>query len=147
MATTTPLLILRKPASADTVDVALDLNANYDKLDTAIGRGIATPVTLTDGTTVALNVALGRLFRLTMAGSRTLGVPSNPVDGQGIILEIVASGADRTLTLPTGAGGFIFGSDVTGPLTATVSGKTDFIGAMYRSSVNLWRVLSVSKGY
>ncbi|MCK9327636.1 MAG: hypothetical protein M0P69_19230 [Bacteroidales bacterium] len=103
-------------------------------------------ITLTDGATPALDAALGNHFRLTAAGNRTIAVPTNPTEGQKIIIEHIASGADRTLALNTGTGGFAYGSDITG-LSATVSGKHDFIGAVYNSAVNKWHVIAYVKGY
>jgi hypothetical protein len=105
------------------------------------------PVTLTDGATVALDAAAGKVFNLTAAGDRTISSPTNAVAGRGIIIAHTASGADRTLSLATGSGGaFIFGSDITG-LTATLSGKTDYIGAIYNSTAARWRVVSYVKGF
>lgn len=105
------------------------------------------PQTLTDGANVATDASLGNLFRLTMAGNRTLDAPTNPTDGQRVIWAVTASGADRTLTLTTGtSGSFAFGTDITA-VTTTVSGKTDFIGAMYSSTAARWRVIAYVKGY
>ncbi|MEU5908898.1 MULTISPECIES: hypothetical protein [Actinomycetes] len=111
--------------------------------------GITAPsqvIPLTDAATIATDASRGSHFKVTMAGDRTLGVPTNPTDGQRIMWEVVASGAARTLTLAGGAGGFAFGSDITG-LTATASGKTDFLGAVYSASANAWRVVAYAKGY
>lgn len=102
-------------------------------------------VALTDGATVALDASLGNVFDLVAGGDRTLLAPTNPIDGQKIILRHKASGANRTLTLTTGAGGFAYGSDIT-TLTATTSGATDYIGFMYNLASNRWHVISVSKG-
>lgn len=104
------------------------------------------PVTLTDGATPALDASLGRTFKLTAAGDRTIAVPTNPSADQKIIIEHVASGADRTLALNSGTGGFRFGSDITG-LTITASGKTDYIGCRYNSTANKWDVIAYVKGY
>lgn len=102
-------------------------------------------VTLTDGATPALNAALGNTFVLTAAGDRTIAIPTNPVAWQRILIVHVASGADRTLALNTGAGGFKFGTNVPS-LTATPSGKTDVIGCLYDPTQALWLVLAVEKG-
>lgn len=105
------------------------------------------PVALTDAATVATDASLGNHFRVTIAGNRTLGAPSNPTDGQRAIWEVTASGAIRTLTLATGSSGaFAFGTDITA-LTATASGTTDYIGAIYNSSAARWRILAYLKGY
>lgn len=102
-------------------------------------------VTLTDGATPALNAALGSHFVLTAAGNRTIGIPSNPTDMQPIVIEHKASGADRTLALNTGTGGFAFSDDIPA-LTATLSGKTDKIFCEYNAAANKWFVVAYLKG-
>jgi len=100
---------------------------------------------LTDGATPALNAALGSHFTLTAAGNRTIGIPSNPTDMQIIAIEHKASGADRTLALNTGTGGFAYTDNVTA-LTATLSGKTDKILCEYNATANKWFVIAYTKG-
>lgn len=109
-------------------------------------RQLSGVVTLTDGATPALDASLGNTFDLTAAGDRTIAVPTNPVNGQRILIRHRASGGSRTLSLNTGAGGFRFGTDVTG-LTATTSGATDYIGAVYDSTDGFWDVIAYVKGY
>ena len=110
----------------------------------ATNSGVST---LTDGATPALDAALGNTFVLTTAGNRTIAVPTNPVDGQKIvILHTVAAIGSRTLALNTGTGGFAFGTDITA-LTATPSGLTDYISCMYSAAANKWRVIAYVKGY
>lgn len=113
----------------------------------ASGPGPSTaPIDLTDAATIATDASLGTHFRVSMGGNRTLGAPTNPADGQRAIWQVTASGADRTLTLATGGGGFAFGADITA-LTTTPSGTTDFIGCLYDASADRWRVLAYTKGY
>lgn len=108
------------------------------------------PVDLLDAATVATDAALGTHFRLVTAGNRTLGVPTNPTSGQVVLWEITASGAARTLTLATGTGGFVFGTDITA-ISATSTGLTDYIQAVYderaASNTGRWRVISYVKGF
>jgi len=112
----------------------------------AAARFVLASVPLTDGATPALDASLGNIFTLSAAGDRTIAVPSNPVAGQNIIIRHYASGGARTLSLNTGTNGFRFGSDVTA-LTATPSGKTDYIGAQWNASSNTWDVLAYVKGF
>lgn len=106
-----------------------------------------TVSTLTDGATVALDASLGNDFKLSAGGNRTILAPTNATAGQVIVIRHSASGADRTLTLTTGSSGaFRFGTDITA-LTATSSGKTDYISAKYNSTDSRWDVLGVKKGY
>jgi len=108
--------------------------------------GVPTVVALTDGATPALDASLGNVFTLAAAGDRTIAVPTNPTNGQKIVIRHLASGGARTLALNTGAGGFRFGTDITS-LTQTSSGKTDYIGCIYSSIDSKWDVIAVSKGY
>lgn len=102
-------------------------------------------VNLNDVATPPLDSAAGKMFRLTATGNRTIAAPSNPVDGRSIVIAHRASGGARTLALTTGVGGFKFGSDFTA-LTATVSGTTDYISAIYNSTDQRWHVVSYVKG-
>lgn len=115
-------------------------------VDAALIVGVG-PVTLTDAATVATDASLSNYFRVTVTANRTLGIPTNPTDGQRVLWEVTASGANRTLTLTTGAtGAFKFGTDFTA-IPTIVSGTTTFIGAIYRTSSTRWHVLSVGSGH
>ena len=109
-------------------------------------RGVNGVSALTDGATVNIDASLGNTFTLLAAGDRTIAAPSNPVDGQKIVIRHKASGANRTLTLTTGANGFRFGTDITA-LTATTSGLTDYIGCIRNATDSRWDVVAYSKGY
>lgn len=115
--------------------------------DTRLSVKPYAPVTLTDGASVSLNASLGTHFRLTAAGNRTISAPSNPTDGQVIVIEHLASGGARTLALTTGsAGSFKFGTDITA-LTATSSGLVDLIQAVYNTTADRWWVIAYVKGF
>ena len=113
--------------------------------DTRLSVKPYPPVTLTDAGSVALDASLGTHFRLTPAGSRVIAVPTNPTDGQVIVIEHIVGGTARTLSLTTGAGGFKFGTDVTA-LTATAINTTDYIQACYHATANRWHVIGYIKG-
>jgi hypothetical protein len=106
-------------------------------------------VALTDGATIALDASLGNHFRVTLGGNRTLDIPSNPVDGQKIMIEVIqdATGS-RTLTLTTGSSGsFAYGTDITTITLSTAANARDFIGAVYNSTAQRWYVIAFIKGY
>lgn len=107
------------------------------------------PVTVTyagSGTNSVINPALGTHFRLTGTGATPVSITAG-VDGQVIVLEYTASGGAFTATLATGtAHTFDFGTDITGT-TATASGTTDYIQAVYNASAQRWRVIGYVKGY
>lgn len=103
------------------------------------------PVTLTDATTVATNAALGNHFRVTLGGNRTLGNPTNAVDGQRILWEIIQDGTGtRTITLDTK---FVLGTDLTAVTLSTAINKRDFLGAFYNSATDKFYVTAFVKGY
>jgi len=89
-------------------------------------------ITLTDGSSVALDASLGNDFRWTLgAGSHTLSAPSNPVDGEAITIAVKYSGSFTPLFNAV----FDFGSAGQPTWTAT-SGKTDYVGFRYDASLN-----------
>lgn len=100
-------------------------------------------VSLADAATIATNAAVGKHFRVAIAGDRTLGVPTNAVDGMHRIWEITASGASRNITLTTGsAGSFELTTGITSPI-AIASGKTLFLGAIYSTPRVRWTILAM----
>jgi hypothetical protein len=113
-----------------------------------IGNALLTKVvTVADGAGAVIDASLGNEFEWSLAADRTAGTPTNPIEGQKIIIEVYASGAARTLTLPTaGAGDFAFGSDITA-ITQTASGKYDYIGCKYNGIAGRWHVMAYAKGY
>jgi hypothetical protein len=57
-----------------------------------------TPVALTDGATIAVDLSLGNNFSVTLAGNRTLGDPSNVTAGQSGVIVVTQDGTgSRTL--------------------------------------------------
>jgi hypothetical protein len=110
-----------------------------------VGLVTWAPVTLTDATTVATDASLGNYFRVTLAGNRTLGNPTNPTDGQKAVWEIIqdATGT-RTITLGTA---FALGTDITAVTLTTTASKRDFLGAVYNSTATKWYVIAFTRGY
>ena len=103
------------------------------------------PVTLTDAATIATDASLGNHFRVTLGGSRTLGNPTNPTDGQKVIWELIqdATGS-RTITLGSA---FALGTDISSVTLTTTASKRDFLGAVYNSTASKWYVIAFTKGY
>lgn len=106
---------------------------------------VVAPVALTDAATIAIDASLGNHFRVTLAGNRTLGAPTNPTDGQKILVE-VKQDATGSRTLAYNAV-YRFGTDVTSPTLTTTAAKTDFLGFVYNSTAAKWDLLAVAKGY
>lgn len=117
--------------------------AIYAAIDDALGK----TTTLVDGASVTLDVTTGTVFRLAAAGNRTILAPSGTIlNGQRITIQHLASGGARTLSLTTGAAGFRFGTTLAS-LSATSSGLTDYIDAVYNNTDNRWDIVNVAKGF
>lgn len=65
-------------------------------------RLAAAPVTVTYASSVTLNAALGCVFRVTATGDLTVSDITGGIDGQTVAVEVLASGADRTVTVTGG---------------------------------------------
>ena len=105
-------------------------------------------IVIPDASPLVVSVAAkAAIYRIVLGANRTLNAPTNPTDGQKMILHVFANAAPFTLTLVTTAGGFRFGADITAPLTVTAANKTDWIGCIYMAAFNLWDVVAYSKGY
>src|ERR1041384_948808 len=51
------------------------------------------PVTLTETATIATDASQGSHFKVTLTSNRTLGIPTNPKDGQKVIWEFIQGGS------------------------------------------------------
>jgi hypothetical protein len=115
------------------------------KIKATSGAVLPCVTNLIDAATIATNAALGNHFRVTLVGNRTLGNPTNGVDGQRIIWEFTqdASG-NRTLTLDTK---FSIPINMPDTTLSTGPGKTDMMGAIYNAVLDKWIVTGFMKEY
>src|SRR6478672_1720549 len=74
-------------------------------------------VGLTDAATIAVDASLGNDFRVTIAGNRTIANPSNPTDGQKVVLH-VTQGAAGSFALSWGSA-FQFSDGLPPPVLST----------------------------
>jgi len=75
---------------------------------------------------------------VTLGGSRTMGAPSNPVNGQPLIFQLTQDGTgSRTITWTSGAGGYTFGAGAA-PTLSTAINTTDLVGFRYSAVVGKW---------
>jgi hypothetical protein len=61
-------------------------------------------VVVPDAATITVDSTRGDHFRVAVAGDRTLAVPANGVDGQRIVIEVLAAGGDRAIGLDPAIG-------------------------------------------
>ena len=106
--------IVMEGTSADDYELTLTCNPTADvtvtlpdATTTVAGLAVAqsftkaqrgTPVALSDGATIAVDLSLGNNFTVTLAGNRTLGAPTNVTAGQSGVIVVTQDGTgSRTL--------------------------------------------------
>jgi hypothetical protein len=114
---------------------------------TTIESGALVPavVALTDAAAIAVDASLGNDFRVTLGGSRTMGDPANPADGQQIIFQ-VTQGAGGSGTLNWGDA-YEFSADLPQPSLSTAAGHTDLLGFVYRAGKGKWLLAAFVNGF
>ncbi len=107
---------------------------------TFTGAVVLAVSALTDGSTIAVNAALGNTFTVTLGGDRTFANPSNPTNGQNIKFLITQdSTGSRTLSFGTA---YDFSSGLTSPTLSTTAGATDVLGFTYSTALSKWLFVS-----
>jgi hypothetical protein len=101
---------------------------------------------LTDAATIATDASTGEVFTVTLGGNRTLGVPTNARDGMRRTWRFRqdATGG-RTITLATGTGGFVLGSQIANTTLTGTANRVGYLTAMYDSGYTggaRWHVLA-----
>ena len=114
---------------------------------TTIEGGALAPavVILTDAPTIAVNASLGNDFRVTINGDRTMGNPSNPVNGEQILFQIT-QGAGGSFTIAWG-GAYDFSGALPQPTLSTAAGKTDLLGFIYNAARSSWLLVAYLNGF
>jgi len=121
-----------KPVSTAT-QTALDLKAALtvtNALDSRVTVLEGGLVTLTHSATVTPDANAGKSFKWTMTGDATLAVPTNGSEGTRLFIAILASGADRTLTL---SGSYRLTTGTSASIVIPNS-KSQFIGLRYNGT-------------
>jgi hypothetical protein len=113
---------------------------------TRLGQSVAPKTfALTDAATIAVNAQNGNLMTVTLGGNRTLGNPSNPVDGQQIVFVITQDGGgSRTLAY---ASAYAFSTSLPSPTLSTGSGAVDYLEFIYSAAASKWRFVSFISGF
>lgn len=119
----------------------LDDGSGAAVFTTRVTSGVSA---LTDASTITVNAALGNVFTVTIASSRTMGAPSNPVNGQHITF-LITQGGSGSNTITWNAA-YDFGTAGTPTLTTTL-GDTDIIGFIYSSGASKWLCLGSALGF
>jgi len=108
----------------------------------AVAPGV---VNLTDAATIAVDASLGNDFRVTIAGSRTMGNPANPANGQQIIFQ-VTQGTGGPFALSWGTS-YEFSAHLPQPSLSTNAGQTDLLGFIYNAAKGTWLLAAFVNGF
>lgn len=114
---------------------------------TTVEQGAVAPavVALTDATNIAVDASLGNDFRVTIAASRTIGNPSNAVNGQQIIFQITqGSGGSGAITWGSD---YEFSAGLPQPTLSTAAGQTDLLGFIYNAAKGKWLLAAFVNGF
>jgi hypothetical protein len=90
------------PSSQIATTAQVRANTSDKLIETDHLWGGAATVTLTDASTVAVDMSSGWNFTLSIAGNRTLGNPTNAKVGQSGFIRATATGSTRTLDKGSG---------------------------------------------
>src|SRR3974390_2197865 len=114
---------------------------------TTTEQGALAPavVILTDAPTIAVDASLGTDFRVTIAGNRTMGNPSNSTDGEQIVLQ-VTQGTGGPFAMAW-ADGYEFSSGLPQPTLSTGAGQTDLLGFIYDAAIGKWLLAAFVGGF
>lgn len=107
--------------------------------DTIDGNLAPTVTTLTDASTVAVDMSLSCNFVVTLGGNRTLGNPTNAVAGQSGSIFVIQDGTGSR-TLAYGSNWKFAGGSA--PTLSTTANAVDRIDYIVRSSTNIQAVFT-----
>jgi hypothetical protein len=102
-------------------------------------------VGLTDAPTIAMDASLGNDFRVAIAGNRTIANPSNPTDGQKVVLHVTQAAAG-SFTVTWGSA-FQFSDGLPKPVLSNQAGKTDLFGFIYNAAKEKWLLVAYVRGF
>ncbi|BAQ93462.1 phage-related tail fiber protein [uncultured Mediterranean phage uvMED] len=143
--------IVMEGTSADDHELTLTCNPTADvtvtlpdATTTVAGLAVAqsftkaqrgTPVALTDGATIAVDMSLGNNFSVTLGGNRSLGDPTNVTAGQSGVIVVTQDGTgSRTLAYAGSKYKFAGGSAVT---LSTGANAVDVLAYYVESSTRI----------
>jgi hypothetical protein len=114
---------------------------------TVVQQGALAPdvVNLADAATIAVDASQGNDYRVTIAGNRTLATPSNPSDGQKIVVQ-VTQGSGGGFTLSYGSG-YEFSTALPQPTLSAAAGDTDLLAFVYNAAKTSWLLAAFVPGF
>jgi hypothetical protein len=114
--------------------------------DTLAGYIAPKVVTLTFGTSIAVDASQGNQFRVTLTASTgTLANPTNPVDGQAIVVNVKQDGTgSRTMAFGTA---YSFSTSLPSPTLSTAANAKDRLNFIYDANSSKWDFVGFLSGF
>jgi len=141
----TDLAITEADVSGLVVDLAAKAplaSPTFTGLVTAV-RVVKTPQTVSYASTVTLDASTGDAFAITATADMHLASPTNPTNGQMLVVEVLASGANRIVTID---GPTLLTTGLTQNLTIQ-SGQVGIFGFRFSSlRGSVWLLTSATQG-
>lgn len=128
--------VVEEATAAEILAGTADKFIEAEKLEDAM-----EPVALADGANIAVNLATGVYFTVTLGGNRTLSNPTNHKIGRTIAVRVTQGAGGQTLTYDTQ---YDFGQDVA-PTLSTGAGVVDIL-FFYVLSATKMVYLGIRKG-
>jgi len=121
--------------------------ARGNVLSTTTESGAVAPavVVLPDAATIAVDASMGNDFRVTIGGNRAMGDPSNPVDGQKMVVQIT-QGNGGPFAITWGSS-YEFSVGLPQPVLSTEAGQTDLLAFIYNAAKNRWLLAAFVNGF
>lgn len=95
---------------------------------------------------LALDCNKGNHFRTTLTEATTVSAPTNPTDGQRIIIEVVQAASGGPYTLAFNAV-FTYGAEITAVTISTTASAVNYITAIYNGDTSEWHIVGAVTGY
>lgn len=106
-------------------------------------RLVKTPQTVSYAATVTIDASTGDSFAITATGDMHLAAPTNPTNGQMLVVEVLASGANRAVTID----GPILLTTGLVQNTTIISGQVGVIAMRYSAlRGNVWMLTAITQG-
>ncbi len=128
-------------AVADVSGAAPLASPTFIGLVTAV-REVKTPQTQSVTTTLTIDASTGDSHQITATGNPAFAVPTNPTNGQMIVVEVLASGGARTVTL----NGSIVLTTGLSAVMVIASGEVGIFALRYSTLAgSVWMLLSATQ--
>jgi hypothetical protein len=98
------------------------------------------------GGTITPNATTTSTVFVTVDAAATINGPTSGYNGQKILFRLAQDATGHSVTFSTGSGNFSFSTDIPS-FTASTANLTDYVGAIFNSTSNVWNIVGVTRGF